>query len=67
MKSKRKKTPSIFEKDKRRKHHHWQVIMYYADGGRFARVYTDRQRAERFAARQKRSPIVKAARVVRLD
>jgi hypothetical protein len=61
-----KKTTS-FSKDKRRKHRHWQVTVYYRDGEKFARVYTDRVRAASFAARQKRSPVVKSARVVQVS
>jgi len=38
--------------------------VYYHDGEKFARVYTDRKKAAAFAIRQKRSPVVKAARVV---
>lgn len=53
--------------DKRRKHRHWQVTVFYRDGERFARVYIDRDRAERFAARQKRSPVVRSARILEVD
>ncbi len=53
--------------DRRRKHQHWQVTVYYADGEKFARVYIDRERAEKFAARQKRSPVVKSARIIEVD
>jgi hypothetical protein len=53
--------------DRRRKHRHWQVTVYYHDGEKFARVYIDRERAQSFAERQKRSPIVKAARVREVD
>lgn len=53
-------------KDKRRKHRHWQVTIYYHDGEKFARVYIDREKAARFADRQKRSPIVRATRVTQL-
>lgn len=53
--------------DRRRKHRHWQVTVYYHDGERFARVYTDRKRAEAFAARQKKSPIIKSARITEVD
>ena len=53
--------------DKRRRHHHWQVIVTYSDGDSFGRVYTDIGKAEGFAARQERSPIVKSARVVQLS
>ena len=40
---KRRKTK--FGKDKRRKHRHWQVTVYYHDGEKFGRVYTDRAKA----------------------
>jgi hypothetical protein len=53
-------------KDKRRKHRHWQVTVYYHDGEKFARVYIDREKAAKFAERQKRSPIVRATRVTQL-
>jgi len=56
-----------FQKDRRRKHRHWQVTVYYHDGEKFARVYIDRERAESFAERQKRSPIVKSTRIVEVD
>jgi hypothetical protein len=52
-----------FNKDKRRKHHHFLVTIFYADGEKFGRVYTDKDKADRFADRQKRSPAVKSARV----
>jgi hypothetical protein len=57
------KKKSAFPKDRRRKHHHWQVVVSYHDGEKFARVYTDRKKAISFATRQKRSPVVKSARV----
>jgi len=62
---KRPKKSSSF-KDRRRKHHHWQVTVYYRDGEKFARVYTDRIKAASFAERQKRSPVVKSARVIQV-
>jgi hypothetical protein len=58
-----KKEKTNFGKDKRRKHHHFLVTVYYADGEKFGRVYTDKDKADRFAERQKRSPVVKSARV----
>jgi hypothetical protein len=61
------KKSSRLSRDRRRKHHHWQVTVYYHDGERFARVYIDRERAERFAARQKKSPVVKATRILEVD
>jgi len=52
-----------FRTDKRRKHHHYQVTVFYADGERFARTYTDKQKAVSFSDRQKRSPVIRSARV----
>lgn len=49
--------------DGRRKHRHWEVTVYYHDGKKFARVYIDRARAERFAERQRKSPVVRSAKV----
>jgi len=57
------KEKTSFDKDKRRKHHHFLVTVFYADGEKFGRVYTDKEKADRFADRQKRSPVVKSARV----
>jgi hypothetical protein len=65
-KTKNKIVKKPARRGRRRKHHHWQVNIFYHDGEKFARVYIDRERAERFAARQKKSPIVKAARIVEL-
>jgi hypothetical protein len=59
----KKKETSGFGKDKRRKHHHFLVTVFYADGERFGRVYTDKNKATRFAERQRRSPVVKSARI----
>jgi hypothetical protein len=52
-----------FRNDRRRKHHHWVATLFYADGERFARVYVDREKARRFAERQKKSPLVLKTRV----
>jgi hypothetical protein len=54
-------------RDRRRKHHHWQVTVYYGDGEKFARVYIDRDRALKFAERQKKSPVVKSTRIMEVD
>ncbi len=54
-------------KDKRRKHKHWQVTVFYKDGEKFARVYTDREKANRFSERQRKSPVVKSARVTQVN
>ena len=61
------KAAEEFAQDRRRKHRHWQVTLYYHDGDKFARVYVDRDRAMRFAERQKKSPIVRTARVLEVD
>lgn len=45
------------------RHRHWTVTIYYVGGGKFARVYNDRKRAEEFAKKEKRSPVVRSARV----
>ena len=66
-KKKAKGTPSRIKRDRRRKHKHWQVTVFYHDGEKFARVYIDRERAERFAERQKKSPVVKSARIMEID
>lgn len=58
---------TTFGKDGRRKHHHWQVTVFYRDGETFGRVYTDREKAAGFAERQKKSPVVKMARVTQLS
>jgi hypothetical protein len=65
QKKSRKRTS--YEKDERRKHHHWQATIFYGDGETFARVYTDREKAADFAERQRKSPVVKMARVTQLS
>ena len=67
MKKKPSKKIARAKKDRRRKHQHWQVTVYYHDGEKFARVYIDRDRAERFAERQKKSPVVKSTRIMEVD
>jgi len=56
-----------FNTDKRRKHHHWLVTIAYQDGEKFGRVYTDKDKAARFAERQRKSPVVKSARVAQVS
>lgn len=63
--SRRKK--SKYGKDKRRRHRHWLVTVFYEDGEKFGRVYIDKEKAVRFAERQKRSPVVRTARVTQLE
>lgn len=67
MKKTKAKKSARFHRDRRRKHRHWQVTVYYSDGEKFARVYIDRERAVRFAERQKKSPVVKATRILEVD
>jgi len=59
--------PTSYRKDKRRKHRHWLVKIFYHDGERFARTYTDYKKAIAFAERQKKSPVVKLARVTQIS
>jgi hypothetical protein len=66
-KSNAKQDKAAFNRDRRRKHHHWLVTVFYADGEKFGRVYTDKDKATRFADRQKRSPVVKSARVTQVS
>jgi hypothetical protein len=66
-KAKKERRITNFNTDKRRKHRHFLVTVFYADGERFGRVYTDRAKASRFADRQKKSPVVKSARVTQLS
>jgi len=65
--TKKPREKASFEKDRRRKHHHFLVTVYYADGEKFGRVYTDKDKAARFAERQRRSPVVKSARVSQIS
>jgi hypothetical protein len=66
-KTKKPSKSSRMRRDRRRKHRHWQVTIYYKDGEKFARVYIDRDRATRFAERQRKSPVVKATRILEVD
>jgi len=63
----RRRKKSRYGKDKRRKHRHWMVTVFYEDGEKFGRVYIDREKAVRFADRQKQSPVVRTARVTQLE
>ena len=62
-----RKGKTSFSTDRRRKHHHFLVSVYYADGEKFGRVYTDKDKATRFAERQRRSPVVKSARITQVS
>jgi hypothetical protein len=49
--------------DRRRKHEHWQAVITYKSGGQFARTYLSKEKAEAFARRSMRSPVVIRTRV----
>lgn len=49
--------------DRRRKHRHFQVTVFYHDGEKFARTYLGKERAEKAAERMKRSPVVEKVSV----
>ena len=53
--------------DKRRKHNHFLVTVVYADSESFARVYSNLDKAQRFADRQRKSPVVKSTRIRKLS
>lgn len=53
--------------DRRRKHRHWKVNVYYVGGGKFVRVYIDRKRAEHFADKERKSPVVRYVRIREVD
>lgn len=65
--SEAEKKDEAMAKDGRRRHPHWQVTLIYADKEVFGRVYTDLRKAKGFAARQRKSPMVKAARIKRVS
>lgn len=56
-------TNELRKKDGRRRHSHWLVTVFYTDRERFGRVYTNLDKAERFATRQKKSPVVEFTRI----
>jgi len=58
--------PTSYRTDRRRKHRHWQTTVFYVDGEKVARIYTDREKANRFAELQRKSPVVKMARVTQV-
>jgi len=62
-----KLSPNDNTEAKRPKHHYWQVTVFYKDGETFASVYTDHAKATNFAARRKKSPVVKMARATEVS
>jgi len=53
--------------DRRRKHHHFLVTVIYSNSDLFGRVYSNLDKAQRFADRQKKSPAVKTAQIRKLS
>jgi len=49
------------------RHHHFRVTVSYADREQSAKVFINRELAEKFAARQNKLPVVKSANVAELD
>ena len=67
MKSGQQRRKPGFGKDKRRTHRHYRVTLTYHNGEKFARVYSDRLKAANYAKHQRKSPVVKEARVMEVD
>jgi hypothetical protein len=59
--------PKTSEEGKPKKGHrihtHWRVTVIYTDKEISGRVFTNREKAEKFAARQQRSPVVKTTTI----
>jgi len=52
---------------KPRRHHHFRITVSYADREQSAKVFINRELAEKFAARQNELPVVKSAEIAQLD
>jgi hypothetical protein len=50
-----------------RKHNHYRATVTYGDNEISGRVYNNREKAEKFAARQKKSPVAKSTRIEQID
>jgi predicted pyridoxine 5'-phosphate oxidase superfamily flavin-nucleotide-binding protein len=50
-----------------RREHHFRVTGTYTDNEISGRVYNNREKAEKFAGQQKRSPFVKSTKVEQID
>jgi hypothetical protein len=59
-----RKSKELFAKKKLQR---WLVTVDYADGERAGRVYTDREKAARFAEKKKKSASVKRTRVAKVE
>jgi hypothetical protein len=51
------------EKNKIEEFHYFRVTITYSDNESSGRVFHTREQAERYAARQKKSPVVKSAKI----
>jgi len=51
---------------KKKLQHHWLVTVDYADGERIGRLYTNHEKAARFAEKKKKSANVKRIRVAKV-
>jgi len=47
--------------------HHYRVTVTYRDNEISGRVYNNRNKVEKFAARQKKSPVVKTTRIEQIN
>ncbi len=56
-----------FKIEKRRTHHHYLVTVTYSDGDLFGRIFTNLEKAKKFAARQTKSAKVQSARIQKLS
>lgn len=51
----------------RPRHQYFRVTVSYRDKGHSAKVFVNRELAEKFAARQSKSPVVQSAQVINLS
>lgn len=56
--------PDPMKAKRRRKHHHFRVTVRYSDRAQSAKVFINRELAQRFAERQSESPAVTSAQVM---
>ena len=55
-----------YRTDRRRRNHHWLEMVTYSDNETFGCIFIGRERAEKFVARQKKSPGVLKTRIRQL-
>jgi len=51
------------ESKKKHQKEFFRLTITYSDGETFGRVFTNREKAQKYAARQKKSPVVKKTKV----